>query len=843
MPYTSKQQSDLLDSVENGLKMWVNYESKIKNYGERADPFPIIKKLREKLNASVISDTEIQTELMNAFNRMRDLNTRFQSSGPHTCFFATTGLFFKFIEGDADMLKKPTVVFQRHTSSKSLRAFFGKTYDQINVGDELLFVDDLPFVDYWALNQDKTGGSNDYAGQRGALNYMSYRSGDFQPMPKFNSVRYQLKSAKSGKKYRIYAPWAVGFDPKCWNITSTLYATITKEVLPGTANYNAPKGEPFDTESNVKVKRHVDISKPIEIPLALPGNYREKQNFARIMDESSLINSALEYHNTSVSGVTWAIWKPESKNLGVIKLSHFLPFHFEFGRLGVEEAIFEIHNLLSTVLKDTNAIVFDVRGNTGGMSEFANGILQFFKPDFQPMQSRFLMNKLTYSTLVNGTRSFDTAIDAWNKTPPGSKYSIPYNISSFDKANLYGQAYLKPVAALTDATCRSECDLFVASLQSSETGYVFGEDGTTGGAGADVFKLDPLLMFFDPTDFKKMPYFDYLSTGNGVDYYTNTFSIGVRQVVRNGKHQGQQIEDVGVISDYIVRPRLADILPGSTENSQLDRIADQLKTLGEKTGQNNLHFASELIYYDITGSDVDIDVEVQGIDELSAIDDSTGKVLSVAKFKSDIKSQHKFELKSVINDLGNNRISIIGKAKGKQVLKAYKQIRREPKPEEYFKLERGVKWSINSTSKSVGVYNSLSTDKSKGWNSMNGTWVIGDGVKYSPGIFTELTAYFSAPVDSDVDAEFNFTLQTQQYGDYLSLNVKTGEKTLSSYFNTIFPSNTELFPNGISGVDGGKSIVPFTVAIEKASISFLFRSDLAVEMKGATVGSFTLTLI
>ncbi|KAJ1339462.1 hypothetical protein BSLG_005905 [Batrachochytrium salamandrivorans] len=107
---------------------------------------------------------------------------------------------------------------------------------------------------------------------------MSYRSGDFQPMPKFNSVRYQLKSAKSGKK-----------------------------VLPGTANYNAPKGEPFDTESNVKVKRHVDISKPIEIPLALPGNYREKQNFARIMDESSLINSALEYHNTSVSGVTWAI--------------------------------------------------------------------------------------------------------------------------------------------------------------------------------------------------------------------------------------------------------------------------------------------------------------------------------------------------------------------------------------------------------------------------------------------------------------------------------------------------------------------------------------------------------
>ncbi|EGF79413.1 hypothetical protein BATDEDRAFT_35365 [Batrachochytrium dendrobatidis JAM81] len=842
MPYTDEQRNVVLTNVENGLKLWSNYESKIKNYGERADPFPIIKKLRAKLDASNLTDTEMQIELLSAFTRMRDHHTHFEPSGPYACFFATTGLSFKFIEGDADMVKKPTVVFERFTKNQDLRAFFGKEYDQIKVGDELLLVDGMPFADYRNLNQDKTGGANDYGGQHGALDYMTYRPGVYTPLPETDTIKYQLKSKDTGKVYDIEAPWVVGFESSCWSITSQLYAKISGKTLPGTPQ---PTNSSSIIDAGVDVsdtgaKPQLETQKEVKTPSMVSQYHYKKQKIDQILLEQPSKNNDLEYQNASVSTISWTIWKPESKNLGIIKLEDFSPTNLKTGALADVEAVREIHKLLSTVLKDTNAVVFDIRANGGGSGEFANAILQLFKPDFQPMPMRYLMNSVAYNTLVNGTYFFDTSNPAWYKTPPGSKYSIDHDRTSYNQSNLYGQAYLKPVGAFTNAMCYSACEVFSAALQSFEIGYVFGEDGTTGGGGADMFGLDSELLVFNHVDFKPMPYYKELFDETAGQSYANVLTIGVRQLVRNGKHQGQLIEDTGVVSDYIVRPRLTDLLSGSTENSQFDRIADQLKTLGVRTGLNNLYFVSELTNYNTTSSDVTIDVEVQGINQLSVIDD-TGKSLSVADFKSDIKSQHSFKLASVINDLGNTRVSIIGQNNGKQVLKTHKHISRIPKQQDHFKLERGIKWEFNGTSKSVGIYNSPFTKKSQGWNSVNGKWVIGDGIQYSPAIETDIRSYYTAPVGSNITVEIDARLESQFYSDFLGLYVTDADGNVESLLNMLGPEGN-IITNSISGSEALVKKFPVTTKTEQFFVNLMFKSDVATQMKGATINSWSVTM-
>ncbi|EGF78043.1 hypothetical protein BATDEDRAFT_27246 [Batrachochytrium dendrobatidis JAM81] len=841
MPYTDEQRNVVLTNVENGFKLWSNYESKIKHYGERADPFPIIKKLRAKLDASNLTDTEMQTELLSAFILARDHHTHFEPSGPYSCFRATTGLSFRFIEGDADMVKKPTVVFERFTKNQDLRAFFGKDYDQIKAGDELLLVDGMPFADYRNLNQDKTGGANDYGGQHGALDYMTSRFGAFTPLPETDTIKYRFKSKDTGKVYDIEAPWVVGFESSCWNITSQLYAKISGKTLPGTPQPTNSSSIIDADAPDTGAKRQLKTWKEIRTPSMISQYHHKKQKIDQILLGQPSQNHTFEYQNAGVSTISWGIWKPESKNLGIIKLEDFSPRNLKTGARANAEAVREIHRLLSTVLKDTNAILFDIRGNPGGGGQFSSAIPQLFKPDFQPVLVRYLMSSVAYNTLVNGSQSFDTSGPAWYNTPPGSKYSVDHVKNSFNQANMYGQAYLKPVGAFTNAMCYSACEVFSAALQSSETGHIFGEDGTTGGGGADMFGLDPALLAFNPVDFKPMPYYKELTDNTARKSYANVLTVGVRQNIRNGKQQGQLIEDIGVVSDYIVRPRLTDLLSGSTENSQFDRIADQLKTLGAKTGLNNLYFVSELINYNTTSSDVTIDVEVQGINQLSVVDD-TGKSLSVADFKSNIKSQHSFKLASVINDLGNTRVSIIGQNNGKQVLKTHKHISRIPQQQDRVKLEHGVKWEFNGTSKSVGIYNSPFTKKSQGWNSVNGKWVIGDGVQYSPEMLTEIRSYYTAPVGSNITIEIDVTLESQLYSDFLGLYVTDADDNVESLLNTVDPDSGRILTDGISGSEALVKKFPVTTKTEQFFVGFVFESDLSVQMKGATINSWSVTM-
>ncbi|KAH6584944.1 hypothetical protein BASA61_007165 [Batrachochytrium salamandrivorans] len=80
LPTTLAQKEVILSNVEKTLNVWVNYDSKIANYGSAADPFPIVKNLRKNINT--ITDEELQLGLTDAFARARDQHTRWTNIAP-----------------------------------------------------------------------------------------------------------------------------------------------------------------------------------------------------------------------------------------------------------------------------------------------------------------------------------------------------------------------------------------------------------------------------------------------------------------------------------------------------------------------------------------------------------------------------------------------------------------------------------------------------------------------------------------------------------------------------------------------------------------------------------------
>ncbi|KAH6571611.1 hypothetical protein BASA60_007083 [Batrachochytrium salamandrivorans] len=102
IPHTVEQKNIVLTNIENALRLWVNYDSKLKNHGAVADPFPKIKRLRD--NISTISNDEFFSSIQNASTQMRDLHSGISSPPPYSCFSVTTGLNFQLVEGSKILL-------------------------------------------------------------------------------------------------------------------------------------------------------------------------------------------------------------------------------------------------------------------------------------------------------------------------------------------------------------------------------------------------------------------------------------------------------------------------------------------------------------------------------------------------------------------------------------------------------------------------------------------------------------------------------------------------------------------------------------------------------------------
>ncbi|KAH6562767.1 hypothetical protein BASA62_008961 [Batrachochytrium salamandrivorans] len=529
-PTTLAQREVILSNVDNAFTAWANYDSKILNYGPASDPFPTIKNLRK--NIETITDEDLQLGLIDAFTMIRDHHTRWINMAPYSCFYSTTGVRFSFIEGDVDIAKNPTVVVTSTSTNPEVRSLFGKGFSKIQAGDELLAVNGLSFVDWFEQNQFTSGGgANEFGGQRSALRFLSTRSGETNRLPSEDSITFKFKSRTNPQNsYTVNVPYVSGHDEECWGFGSNLYKNLTGITLPGTP----PMSWPFSAE-------HLEDNYGSNATHLSSRGYGTRR-FEKPEREAAVDRIFPKQKSTA-----------DSANMGVINLEDFIPEDIDTNNPVSLKAIMIVRSLLANELKDTNSVIYELRGNPGGIVSFSDGMVQLFKPDFHPFGGRYLMNNVTYNIFAKGKDpNLDPFAKAWQETEPGSRYTDVFFSSSMKSANTLGQAYVRPMGVFNDGRCYSSCDVFSGAIQSHGVGTVFGEDGQTGGGGAVVLKLDPVLLTASPSDFQKFPFSNELT--NGSTTYTNALTVGVTKTIRIGLYSGQEIEDLGVKADFFFVP-------------------------------------------------------------------------------------------------------------------------------------------------------------------------------------------------------------------------------------------------------------------------------------------------
>ncbi|KAH6560501.1 hypothetical protein BASA60_000239 [Batrachochytrium salamandrivorans] len=725
IPSTPAEKNLILTNAENILTAWVNYDSKITNYGSAADPFPIIKNLRK--NIGTITDEDLQLQLTDAFVMIRDQHTRWFKTGPYRCFAATTGLTYGFIEGDVDIRNKPTVVVTAITTNQAILDLFGKEYSKIQLGDELHTINGLSFVEWFKQNQFKAGdGANDFGGQRTALRYIGT-----PPQPT------QLRSNKRQSEY----------------------------------------------------ERQILALDALKNPSAVSAMHLEQKEIQADIFPS-VAAAPIEMEQGDITSVSWGIYKPESKNMGIIKLDDFSPKTIGISLDASAIAITMIRKLLTNELKDTKSIMFELRGNPGGSI--------FIRQCTPP---------------ANKSPS-DTWAKAWTDAAPGSRYSATALFNTFQDVNTLGQAYVRPMGVFNDGQCYSACDMFSANIQGHDAGIIFGEEGQTGAGGANILDLDPYLTLFNPTDFKPYPYTKELTWAPTGGKYHNMLSVGIRQSVRNGRYEGQLIEDTGIKADVIVRPQVS--------------------------GQNKLHFISEPSTKDVHSGPLQFSSEIAGIEEITvqSLDGSIvyGKQAIPANQRNVV-----ITTPPVTKGLGAVRVAIVGKTGGKQVLKTYRNIRVLPSDSERIKLS-ATPFVFSGTSENVGVFNSAATLSSNGWNNVGGKWVIGNGTKYVENVNTGMEFFCTAPAGTKISIKLDAALDSEPEYDFLGLNIKSSNGTEDN----MLTSSNRIGSRQYKGVSGRNTVVKgtysYTTLTENFSIILKFTSDSMNGFSGSTINSMSFSI-
>lgn len=131
-----------------------------------------------------------------------------------------------------------------------------------------------------------------------------------------------------------------------------------------------------------------------------------------------------------------------------------------------------IATLLTTSLKNTDYLLFDVRDNPGGYLTYANLLPQLFVPQIRIGSGRAVVSELN-KVLFTKLQEFTWVAALDNAT---SRYTESVYFDKPEAMSTFGGVYLKPVGVFTNAKCYSSCDLFSANMQDSAAAIIFGED-------------------------------------------------------------------------------------------------------------------------------------------------------------------------------------------------------------------------------------------------------------------------------------------------------------------------------------------------------------------------------
>lgn len=311
-----------------------------------------------------MNDLEFHYEFVDLFASLRDFHTEYRLPGNHGCIETITGVIFNVI-GQGDSQKIIVSGFDNDLPRPK----------NVNFGDELVSIDNIPIMDYLEDLKFFSRGANDSGSLRASIGALSYLDGKTNRLPAKDEHQYSFRSA-DGTAYQITMPWIVLADINCWTQVQSFLER---------------RNPPSKIKRKVKSKAMHNLNRKKQSSISSNLFKRDKPNVIPTVDPM----------------VNWHIHRPNTKNLGVIHLDDFAPLNVDSYKVAQL-----IQNLLMNELKDTSAILFDVRYNGGGLITIADVIPQFFGREIKTSSAYALIHDINRDIFLD---SITGNIGKWGK--------------------------------------------------------------------------------------------------------------------------------------------------------------------------------------------------------------------------------------------------------------------------------------------------------------------------------------------------------------------------------------------------------------------------------------------
>lgn len=768
--YTSEQRKTLANQAKLVLSdLFVHKDLKVTHFGPSVDPLPKVETIA--INAEKATDEELHKSLSNTFSSLHDLHTNFISPRPFACGMVFFPLRFESVKEGNEAL----VVVSRKLKVKS------ELVEGIEVRDQLLEYNGMPVEK--ALEQLKafSGGANSDAMRMRAVQLLSFRSLMLaDSLPQENKLKLKFKNAE--KTYEKEIPWLSLADTDC---------------VEGNQDRN-----------NSRLNR----TKMLESMRMGSDEFQKKYN--KIFGTPSLVNEEmLTATDEDLAEIFEVV--PLTTPAGKIGYVRLKAFTWDNRSLDVATVIDGFRRAIEVTLADTAALVIDVRSNPGGNIVFAEKLVQFFSTRaVEPSTVRMLANSLNEQIFIKANGAENRWSKALNQAiKDKQKYTAPLSITPANEANDFGQIWYKPTVVLTDASCYSACDIFTAGMQDMGAATIIGLHKNTGAGGANVMEHKTFRAIMgegDENPFKELA-------------FGQNMRVSWRQCIRSGSHNGELIEDTGVLSDVVVPLKLGDIGLESKElMKQVHKAVLELQpkyTSGLEAKVGGLIVVSN-------GTAAKWKEKVYGADRIDVLVNNK-LLVSHSIAKSETAKEVDVDAGPLKTEWFDKSVVLAGFNGNKQVFRSVRELKWRG---DYLEIpEAGLK--LNFDDGKMGELKTvlLKGEEASGWTIVNNKLRVGKGPEYQPRVYTRAFLPLALKGKGGI-LKLDLSVKAEDLQDSFRLyvvNPDTGAR------HNIFAGSE------LPALEGARVRLPNDW--EKADVVFEFESDENWNLEGPVLDNLEIT--
>jgi len=478
---------------------------------------------------------QFHAELIDVFNSLRDLHTRYRLSEPFTTAAAVLPFLLKEFTEEG---RRRYLVGRRQADQGELG------HPTFRFGVEVTHWNGVPIARAVDRFAERFPGANPEARHARAVERFTVRSLAFGPPPDEDWIVVDyLDLTNQPQKIRL-----------TWDVRSLVPAAEVDSA-------NLPVG--IDVEGAQLARLRALLFAPEFIAAERSG-----EPVAQGGDEQILVTAGwstfFEARKVATDGATF----------GHLRIRTFYT-------QDVVGFVREFIRLLGTLPQD--GLVLDIRGNGGGAVAASELSLQALTArPFQPVQAQFAATPLNLriaranDDMEPWRRSMEQAMETG--TPQSA--AIPFFPAELFEA--VPQSYFGPIVLITDARCYSAADIFAAGFQDNGIGTILGVDGNTGAGGGQVWKTADLLGSLPSAEdfpFRPLP--------GGAE-----LTVVIRRLLRVGPDTaGTPLEDYGVVPHAQHVTTRADIMDNDAD--LMAAAAAELAKLKRRRFDVELHTAGE----------------------------------------------------------------------------------------------------------------------------------------------------------------------------------------------------------------------------------------------------------